>query len=81
MTCLRALALEGEASHAEEEQETRSRLRGGERDGVESAISEPSRTGRPVVADGGIVGTDPTKRLFFRWLAVEKGEKWRREGQ
>ena len=29
------------------------------------------------ITEGGIVGTDPTKRLFFRWLAVEKGEKWR----
>ena len=27
------------------------------------------------------MGTDPTKRLFFRWLAVEAGEKWRREGR
>ena len=25
------------------------------------------------------MGTHPTKRLFFRRLAVEKGEKWRRE--
>ena len=27
------------------------------------------------------MGTHPTERLFFRRLAVEKGEKWRREGQ